>query len=111
MFKIKYNPDGSIERYKARLVAQGFSQVHGIDYTETFSPTIRCESLMIFLAIVTMLGMIFIQIDMIGIYLKNAFSQNEQLIYIRISQRYIMREDLVCKILNCLYGLKQAGRL
>ena len=58
MFKVKYNFDGSIERYKARLVAQGFSQVHGIDYTETFLPTIRRESLKIFLAIAAMLEMI-----------------------------------------------------
>ena len=60
VFKVKYNLDGSIERYTVRLVAQGFSQVHGIDYTETFSPTIRRKSLRIFLAIAAMLGMILI---------------------------------------------------
>ena len=53
VFTVKYTPTGLINRYKARLVAQGFSQVPGDDYLETFSPTIRAESLRILLAIGT----------------------------------------------------------
>lgn len=43
VFKVKYNPNGSIARFKARLVAQSFSQVNGIDFSETFAPTVRKE--------------------------------------------------------------------
>ena len=111
VFKVKYNLDGSINRYKLRLVTQGFSQVYGIDYTETFSPTIRRESLMIFLAIAAMLGMILIQINVVGAYLESALNQIEQPIYMKIPQRCIVREGLVYKILKNLYGLKQARRL
>ena len=111
VFKVKYNLDGSIERYKARLVAQRFFQVHEIDYTETFSPTIRCKSLRIFLAIIAMLGMILIQMDMVSVYLESLFSQNKQPIYIKIPQGCIVRESLVYKILKNLYRLKKARRL
>ena len=109
---MKYHPDGLIERYKARLVAQGFSQVHGVDYTETYTPTIRRESLRIFLAIATLLGMIILQMDVIDAYLESALSQGYHPIYMRIPQGCkISRDDLVCKILKSLYELKQAGRL
>ena len=111
MFKVKYNLNGFIERYQMRLAAQKLSQVYGVDYIETFSPTIRRESLRIFLAITAILGIIFIQIDVFGAYLQSAFSQNKQPIYMKIPQWYIVRKSLVYKILKSLYGLKQAGRL
>lgn len=38
IFKLKYKPDGVVDRYKARLVAQGFDQEYGLDFQETFSP-------------------------------------------------------------------------
>ena len=44
VFKVKYHPDRSVARFKARLVTQGFSQVPGIDFCETFVPTVRRES-------------------------------------------------------------------
>lgn len=52
VFKVKYQPDGSVARFKkAMLVAQGFSQVPGIDFSETFAPTVRRESLRMYLAL------------------------------------------------------------
>ena len=51
VYAVKYTPTGLIDRYKARFVAQGFRQRVGEDFIETFSPTIRVESLRVLLAI------------------------------------------------------------
>jgi hypothetical protein len=44
VYKIKHNSDGSIERYKAQLVAKGFTQCEGLDYFETFSPVAKLST-------------------------------------------------------------------
>ena len=51
VYSLKYNPDGSIARYKARLVARGFSQAYGLDYHETFSPVARLSSIRVLFSI------------------------------------------------------------
>ena len=51
VFKRKRDADGNVERYKARLVAQGFTQNNGIDYDETFSPVVRSESIRTIIAL------------------------------------------------------------
>lgn len=106
MFKVKYHPDGSIKRYKRQLVAQGFAYVHEIDYIEIFALKIRRESLSIFLAIVTMIEMILLQINIIGAYLKSLLGQDERYpIYLIIPQRCrVGQKDVVCKILKNLYA-------
>lgn len=54
VFRIKYNIDGSISRYKASLVAKSFSQTQDVDYNETFSPIIKASTIRIFLSIAIM---------------------------------------------------------
>ena len=51
IYKIKTRSDGSIECYKTRLIAKGFTQEYGIDYEETFAPIARISSVRAFLAV------------------------------------------------------------
>jgi len=52
VFALKYRPDGSVDRYKVRLVANSYTQTYGIDYFETFSPVAKMNSIRIMFSIV-----------------------------------------------------------
>ena len=63
VFKVKVDADGTIDRHKARLVAQGFSQRFGFDYDETFSPVVRFESVRTVVALAAQHGLKLHQMD------------------------------------------------
>ena len=63
IYKIKTRSDGSIERYRARLAAKGFTQEYGIDYEETFAPVARISSIRALLAVAATSKWDIFQID------------------------------------------------
>jgi hypothetical protein len=107
VFTVKYTPTGLIDRYKARLVAQGFSQSLGDDYLETFSPTIRAESLRVLLAIGALEDLEIRQINVVSAYPR---AQLHATVYMRPPKALGAPEGTVLLLQKPLYGLKQSGR-
>ena len=107
VFTVKLKVDGTVEQFKARLVARGFSQVYGEDYTETFAPTVRMDTLRIFLAIVAAEDLECRQYD-----IKNAFTESElqEKIYLSKPDGVPVCSGHVLQILQSLYSLKQFAR-
>ncbi|PKU64191.1 Retrovirus-related Pol polyprotein from transposon TNT 1-94 [Dendrobium catenatum] len=69
IYKTKYNSDGTLARYKARLVAQGFKQEHGLDYHETFSPVAKFSTIRIFLTVAVTNKWAILQLDVSNAFL------------------------------------------
>ena len=109
VYKVKTGGDGSIERYKARLVAQGFNQKYGSDYDETFCPVVRQESLRTLIALSTQNGLLLHQVDVTTAFLNGTL---EEEVYMRQPKGFIRsgEENLVCKLSKSIYGLKQSPR-
>src|SRR3954468_23073171 len=70
IFKNKQDEHGTIIRNKARLVAQGYSQVEGLDFDETFAPVARLESIRMFLAYAAFNGFPLFQMDVKSVFLN-----------------------------------------
>ena len=107
VFTVKIKNDGTLDRFKARLVARGFSQLYGVDYFETFAPTVRMDTLRIFLAIAAMKDLELIHIDV-----KNAFTESplKEKIYLKPPKGVQVTSGYALRVLRSLYGLKQAAR-
>jgi Reverse transcriptase (RNA-dependent DNA polymerase) len=93
---------------KARLVAQGFSQVEGIDFNELFSPVVHFESVRLILALSTLEDYYCVGVDICNAYL---YGKLDKEIYMRQPEGFKARgqENKVIHLQCALYGLKQAG--
>ena len=110
VFKLKLTSDGRPDRYKARLVAQGFTQIPGQDFKETFAPVAKMDTIRLILAIAAQTRMVIHQMDV-----KTAFLNGdiEEEIYMRQPPGFKDKShpDHVCRLTKCIYGLKQAPRM
>lgn len=104
----KYDSENNV-LYRARLVAKGFTQKYGVDYTETFSPVVRHTTLRLLFALSVELGL-----DVTHLDVKTAFLNGdlEEIIHMKMPDCYNSNSS-VCKVLKlkkAIYGLKQASR-
>ena len=107
IYKRKQHKDGAVERNQARLVAQGFSQVEGFDYNETYSPVARFTSIRFILSVSSILGLIVHQMDVETAFL-NAELKEE--IYMHPPAGMAVKDGNVLRLRKTLYGLKQSPR-
>ncbi|KAJ0452174.1 putative RNA-directed DNA polymerase [Helianthus annuus] len=109
IFKTKLGVDGKIVKHKARLVVKGYSQLHGIDYQETFAPVARFETIRVVISVAAQRGWELHQLDVKTAFLNGELSEE---IYVNQPEGFVKKgdEDKVYRLKKALYGLKQAPR-
>jgi hypothetical protein len=109
IYKIKHAVHGSVEKYKARFVPRGFSQVEGIDYEETFAPIARYTSIHTIIALVASMGLKLHQMDVKTAFLNGKI---EEEVYIEQPEGFVIHDEKshACRLKKALCGLKQTPR-
>ena len=101
MYQIKYNSDGSIERYKERLIAKGYVQVEGLDYTQTFSSVTKLTTIRTLLAISTVKHKTLHQLNVHNAFIYGDLDKEE---YMKPPLSYLSTIDSrVCRLRKSLY--------
>lgn len=109
LFKHKYRADGSLKRYKARLVANGKSQEAGVDYDEMFSPVVKPATIRTVVDVGLSRNWEINQLDVKNAFLHGTISET---IYMHQPPGFVDKSHPhhVCKLEKSIYGLKQAPR-
>lgn len=107
VYKLKTNADGKVVRYKARLVAQGFSQKFGTDYDQVFAPVAKQTTFRVLLTMASKNKFIVRHIDAKTAFLNGSLKET---IFMKQPPGFEEGDGMVCLLKKSLYGLKQAAR-
>ena len=109
ILKVKRDQDGGVDRFKATLVAQGYSQAKGVDYDKVFSPVARYTSVRSLLALANAHDLETHQMDVKTAFLNGSLDCE---IYMSQPEGFVDpdRPNHVCKLKKSIYGLKQSAR-
>ncbi|WVZ20115.1 hypothetical protein V8G54_007437 [Vigna mungo] len=109
IFKTKYKPSGEIAKLKARLVANGFLQQQGVDYTDVYAPVARLETVRLVVVVAVFSSWRIQQLDVKSAFLNGPL---EEEVYVRQPPGFEKKgeEQKVYRLNKALYGLKQAPR-
>lgn len=107
VFKKKCDDKGKVIRYKARYVAKGYSQLHGIDFNNTFAPVVRHASIRFLFAVAVKLRLKIHQLDVVTAFLQGDLNET---IFMEQPDAYQDGTGRVCRLNKPIYGLRQASR-
>ncbi len=108
VFHIKWGPDGAVQKYKAWLVAKGFTQIEGVNYDETFAPVAKLTSLRSILALSNKHDLEVHQMDVKSAYLNRVLKEE---IYMEAPPGFDVPNGMVLRLAKAVYGTKQGGRV
>lgn len=108
IYKTKFDENGEVTKYKARLVVKGYAQQHGVDYTEVFAPVARMETIRLVIALATLRGWPLYQLDVKSAFLHGELHEN---VFVEQPCGYGQRENeqKVYKFKKALYGRRELG--